>query len=163
MRSIGGVQIVVDDLGRADVQNLLRRHAEGMEASSPAGGCHYLDTKGLRSSEVTVWSAWDDGELLGVGALREIDPTHGEVKSMRTADDHLGRGVGRALLEHIVEIASQRGYERLSLETGSTSAFDPARRLYERFGFDSTGPFAEYEPNDFSRFYTLELVARSGT
>lgn len=151
------MRIVHDDLEGAQTQELLRIHAAGMLATSPEGSCHFLDLAGLRSPDVTVWSIWDGDDLAGLGALREIDPSHGEVKSMRTAESHLGRGVGRAMLEHIVTTARLRGYRRLSLETGSGPAFDAARRLYERYGFEATGPFADYGPDPFSRFYTLRL------
>lgn len=95
--------------------------------------------------------------LAGCGALRELSPTHGEVKSMRTAPRFAGRGIGRQLLEHIAEVATERGYRRLSLETGTTEAFIPAMRLYQSAGFVETGPFGEYVENDFSRFFTVSL------
>lgn len=151
------MQILEDDLSGEEIQALLRAHAEGMMANSPLGACHYLDLTGLQVPEITVWSLWDGDQLAGCGALREIDSTHGEVKSMRTAEEHLGKGVGRRILEHIINTSRVRGYERLSLETGSTDAFAAAIHLYESSGFVSAGPFAGYEPNEFSRFFTLEL------
>ena len=150
-------RIVVDDLSGLDIQELLRLHAEGMVANSPKDACHYLDLSGLRVPEVTVWSVWDGGSLAGCGALREIDRSHGEIKSMRTSPGHLGRGIGRAMLDHIVATAKERSYQRLSLETGAGDAFAAAVHLYEKFGFEHCEAFAGYEDNDFSQFYSLAL------
>jgi putative acetyltransferase len=145
------------DLDSADVQALLAFHFEQMRATSPPDACHVLPLDGLRHPAVTFWSARDDGELVGVGALKALAPDHGEIKSMRTAPAALGRGVGRAILHHIVAEARSRGYRRLSLETGSTEPFAAALRLYESEGFVPCGPFAEYQYTRFTRFLTLEL------
>jgi len=153
------MRIIEDDLTGGAIQTLLQRHAEDMIANSPMDACHYLDLSGLRVPEITVWSIWDGDALAGCGALREIDATHGEVKSIRTADEHLGKGVGRSMLNQIIATARKRAYERLSLETGSTDAFSAAIRLYETAGFEPSGPFAGYEVNEFSRFFTLQLSA----
>jgi putative acetyltransferase len=118
---------------------------------------HALDLAALRRPEITFWTAWDGRTLLGCGALKELDGTHGEVKSMRTASACLRMGVGRAMLEHIVAEARARAYTRLSLETGSMAAFLPARRLYERFGFTYCGPFADYTDDPNSAFMTRTL------
>lgn len=150
-----------DDLSGHEIQDLLQLHAEGMLANSPADACHFLDLGGLRHPLVTVWSIWDDSNLAGCGALREIDADHGEVKSMRTAPQHLGRGVGRRMLSHIVDVARARRYSRLSLETGSSESFAAAVHLYESFGFERCGPFADYADNEFSRFFTLALDDRT--
>ena len=149
--------IVQDDLSGSEIRGLLQLHAEDMLASSPPGTCHFLDIAGLQVPEVTFWSMWDDDDLAGCGALLELDEKHGEVKSMRTADAHRGRGVGRSMLEHIAATATSRGYERLSLETGSGEPFAAATRLYETFGFESCGPFGDYQASAFNRFYTLTL------
>ncbi len=151
------MRIIEDDLNGTEIQELLRLHAEGMLANSPKDACHFLDLTGLSVPSVIVWSIWDAENLAGCGALREIDATHGEVKSMRTAIDHLGRGVGRHLLSHIVANARQRGYQRLSLETGTGDSFAAAVHLYESVGFERCGPFDDYEENDFSQFFTLNL------
>ena len=153
-----GFRIVEDDLRGDAIQELLRLHAAGMLANSPADACHFFDLDALRVPEVTLWSVWDGVELAGCGALHELDPRHGEVKSMRTAPSHLGRGVGRCVLGQIVAVARQRGYERLSLETGRGDAFAAAIRLYERAGFVPCGPFAGYVDHEFSRFFTLDLA-----
>jgi putative acetyltransferase len=128
-----------------------------MRASSPPEACHVLPIDGLRDPALTFWSARDNGQLVGVGALKELEPRHGEVKSMRTAPEHLGRGVGSLILAYIVEEARRRGYERLSLETGSTAEFAAALRLYERDGFKPCGPFGGYPESPFTKFYTMEL------
>ncbi len=149
--------IVEDDLSGSAIIELLRLHAEGMVANSPEGACHFLDLDGLRTSDVTFWSIWHDDALAGCGALRELDSTHGEVKSMRTHPEHLGLGVGRRVLHHVMAAARERNYERLSLETGTGESFAAAIHLYESEGFVATGPFAGYPDNEFSTFMTLEL------
>ncbi len=136
---------------------LLEEHFAGMLASSPAGSCHFLDLSGLRGPDITFWTAWEGDALLGCGALKQLDPEHGEIKSMRTASGHLRRGVAAALLERIMESARTRGYRRLSLETGSGEAFDAAQRLYRLFGFTECPPFADYRPDPFSRFMSRPL------
>jgi putative acetyltransferase len=145
------------DLDSADVLLLLDLHFAAMRASSPPEACHVLPIDGLRDPALTFWSARDNGQLVGVGALKELEPRHGEVKSMRTAPEHLGRGVGSLILAYIVEEARRRGYERLSLETGSTAEFAAALRLYERDGFKPCGPFGGYPESPFTKFYTMEL------
>ena len=145
------------DLDRPDVQALLAFHFKEMRATSPPDACHVLPIDGLRDPAVTFWSAREHGRLLGIGALKELAPGHGEVKSMRTAPDALGRGVGRALLHHIVREAERRGYRRLSLETGSTEPFAAALHLYQREGFIACGPFGDYCDTPFTRFFTREL------
>jgi putative acetyltransferase len=153
----GEMRIVEDDLSGEAIRALLQIHFDGMLANSPPGSCHFLDFDGLRGPEVTFWSIWDDDELAGCGAIKELAPTHGEIKSMRTAEAHLGKHVGSEMLAHIVDVARQRGYQRLSLETGSTDAFAAAIRLYKRFDFVACEPFGDYKPDPFSRFFTLVL------
>ena len=116
-----------------------------------------LDLSGLRDPAVTLWAVWDGDALLGMGALKQLDAAHGEIKSMRTAPGQLRRGVAGMMLDHLLAAARGRGYRRISLETGSTEAFAPARALYERAGFTQTGPFADYTDTGFSRYYTLAL------
>lgn len=148
-----------DDLRGPEIRALLEEHLRDMRAISPPESVHALDLDGLRRPEVTFWTAWDGGELLGCGALRELDRTHGEIKSMRTAAAHRRKGVAAAMLRHLLAEAARRGYRRLSLETGSMAAFEPARRLYASFGFVPCGPFADYGPDPNSAFLTLELPA----
>ncbi|MFL6733896.1 MAG: GNAT family N-acetyltransferase [Sphingomicrobium sp.] len=145
------------DLDSSDVRALLDLHFAAMRASSPPENCHVLPIDGLRDPALTFWAAREDRRLVGIGALKELEPDHGEVKSMRTAPEHLGRGVGGRFLAHIMSQARERGYKRLSLETGSTSEFAGALRLYEREGFQSCGPFAGYPESEFTRFFTREL------
>ena len=145
------------DLDSADVQALLAYHFQQMRETSLPEACHVLPIDGLRDPAVTFWSARDEGELVGVGALKELALDHGEIKSMRTASPALGRGVGRAILHQIVAEARSRGYQRLSLETGSTEPFAAALRLYESEGFVPCGPFGDYVDTPFTRFFTREL------
>lgn len=137
---------------------LLQEHLRSMFEISPPESVHALDPDGLKHPSITFWSAWDGDTLLGCGALKELDPTHGEIKSMRTAAAHRGKGVAKAMLRHILDEAARRGYARISLETGSMAAFEPARRLYARFGFDECGPFADYAPDPNSTFMTRTLA-----
>lgn len=145
-------------LDEPQVIALLRLHMQGMLANSPAESVHALDLSGLRRADVSFYAAWDGDDLLGVGALKQIDATHGEIKSMRTAPAHLRRGAAAALLEHILRVARERGYARLSLETGSGEPFEAAHALYRRHGFTDCAAFGEYPEGDpFSRFMTLAL------
>lgn len=151
------MKIIRDDLAGDAVAALLSEHMTGMRQHSPPESVHALDLAGLSSPDITFWTAWDDGQLLGCGALRELDAQHGEIKSLRTAQAHLGKGVASAILSHLVQEAGRRAYRRLSLETGSGPAFDAAHRLYLKFGFSYCGPFGSYRDDPFSRFMTLEL------
>ena len=151
------MRIERDDLTRPAVRALLGEHLADMHEISPRESVHALDLAGLRSPDVTFWTVWEGEALLGCGALKELTPQHGEIKSMRTPAALRGKGAGRAVLAHIVSEARRRGYLRLSLETGSHPAFDPARRLYERFGFTRCGPFAGYAVDPFAVFMTLDL------
>ena len=123
---------------------MLQEHLKTVALHSPPESVHALDLEALRAPEVTFWSVWQDSKLVGCGALKELAATHGEIKSMRTASSHLRKGVGAALLKHMLSVARRRAYRRVSLETGSMKAFAPARALYARFGFELCGPFAEY-------------------
>jgi putative acetyltransferase len=149
------MHITPDDLSGTEIRALLETHFAGMLASSPKDSCHFLDFEGLKGPGVTFWSVWDDDALMGCGALKELDPTHGEIKSMRTHAEHLRRGAGAAMLEQIIVTAKARGYRRLSLETGSTPDFDAAHGLYLRYGFAYCPPFADYVEDPFSRYMTL--------
>jgi len=150
----GDWRIVEDDLSGAAIRALLEQHFAGMLANSPAGSCHFLDFDGLRAGNVTFWSIHDGNTLAGCGALKQLDAAHGEIKSMRTADAFLRRGVAARMLDHIIDEARRRGLARLSLETGSGAAFEPAIALYRRYGFDDCAPFADYKPDPFSHFMT---------
>mgnify|MGYP002780305610 CR=1 FL=1 len=151
------MHIIEDDLTGPEIRALLETHFAGMLANSPKDSCHFLDFEGLKGPGVTFWSVWDDAALMGCGALKQHDDVLGEIKSMRTHEDHLRKGAGAAMLEHIIATARARGLRRLSLETGSGPAFDPAHALYLRYGFMYCGPFADYREDPFSRFMTLAL------
>jgi putative acetyltransferase len=140
------------------VKALLTRHLEGMHANSPPGHVFALDWSGLQQPEISFYALWEGEDLLGVGALKELEPGAGEIKSMRTADAHLRKGVGAAILDHIIAEALRRGYKRLSLETGSGAAFEPALELYRKYGFIEGGAFDGYKKSPFNQFLHLDLV-----
>lgn len=144
----------MDDLNGLQVKALIAEHLQGMAADSPPESIHALNLDGLKKPEITFWCAWEGDDLLGCGAIKELDPEHAELKSMRTASAHLRKGVGRKILAHIIEVATDRGYKRISLETGSMDSFIPARKLYEDFGFEYCEPFADYILDPNSTFMT---------
>ena len=151
------MEIRVDDLRSPAVIQLLREHLHSMTLHSPPESIHALDLAGLRKPEITFWSVWQNSELMGCGAIKELDASHGEIKSMRTVSAHLRKGVAARLMRHILDEAMRRTYRRLSLETGSMEAFAPARSLYASFGFRYCGPFADYVEDPYSVFMTREL------
>jgi putative acetyltransferase len=151
------VRIIEDDLSSAEVVALLDQHLQGMADHSPPESVHALDLQALSAPDVTFWTAWDETELCGCGALKELDARHGEIKSMRTVSAHLRKGVASAILRHIIDVARGRSYSRLSLETGSGATYAPAHSLYEKFGFVYCAPFGDYGEDPFSTFMTLEL------
>ena len=151
------VEIDLDDPARPDVTALLEEHLADMHATSPPTSVHALDVTALTAPGVTLWTARSNGSLLGCGALKELDATHGELKSMRTTAAARGTGVGRAMLQHLLAAARERGYARLSLETGTQEYFLPARTLYAAHGFVSCGPFADYAEDPYSAYFTLAL------
>jgi putative acetyltransferase len=154
----GNVMLIrIDDLGGPEVRALLEDHLRNMYELSPSESVHALDLVELRKPEITFWTAWSQSELLGCGALKALDPGHGEIKSMRTADTRRRQGVARAMLTHIVSEARSRSYARLSLETGSMESFAPARQLYEAFGFTYCAPFGDYTEDPNSVFMTRTL------
>ncbi len=151
------MEIKTDDLGGAEIKALLQRHMDEMVATTPPGSCHYLDLNGLRAPEVTLWSLWEKGNLLGCGALQQLDTRHGEIKSMHVHSDHRGKGIAEIMLKHILQIAHQHSYTRLSLETGTTPAFVPARRLYEKYGFEECQAFGDYKSGSNNIYMTILL------
>ena len=152
------MHIELDDLSRPAVHELLREHLANMHELTPADRVFALDLSKLRQPDITFWTVWDDAVLLGCGALKELTPRHGEVKSMRTPARLRRRGAGRAVLMRIIETARERGYDRLSLETGSHPDFGAAHQLYRSVGFEACGPFGPYEADPYSVFMTLKLV-----
>ena len=155
--SVSVLKIEVDDLSRAAVRRLVGEHLTDMFAESPIESVHALDLDALRKPDVTFWTAWSGSELLACGALKELNPSEGELKTMRTAAVARGQGVGAAMLAHLLHEATARGYRRVSLETGTQPYFAAARRLYARHGFVECGPFAGYVEDPFSTFMTREL------
>jgi len=151
------INIKIDDLSGSEIYELLQERLQSLALHSPPESVHALDIEALRKPEITFWSVWENGEIVGCGALKELDSQHAEIKSMRTSLLHLRKGVAKNLLNHILEEAKRRGYSRLSLETGSMEAFEPARKLYANFGFTYCEPFADYVEDPYSVFMTREL------
>ena len=153
------MEIKVDDLEGGEVIALLEEHLADMYATSPPESVHALDVHALKAPDITFFSGWDnDGRLMGCVALKELSSDHGEIKSMRTAQHARKLGVATQLLQHLLHVSMQRGYQTISLETGSQDYFQPARNLYEKFGFSYCGPFANYQPDPNSKFMTLALA-----
>lgn len=148
-----------DTLEGPEIRALLGEHLAEMHRVSPPGSVHALDLDGLRDGAVTCWTAWHDGTLVGCGALKELDATHGEIKSMRVPEAERGKGYGALILLHLLAEARRRGYRRVSLETGSQPHFEPARQLYRQHGFVECGPFAGYHDDPHSAFFTRVIDA----
>jgi len=157
MQGTQQMEIRIDDLSGPEVHALLEEHLQNMFQITPPESVHALDIDALRQPGVTFWTAWSDGQLLGCCALKELSSTHGEVKSMRTSMNHRRKGVGRAILMHIIAESRKRSYTRLSLETGAMKEFEPARQLYSSFGFTFCLPFADYTEDRNSVFMSLAL------
>lgn len=153
----GGFEIRQDDLSHAQTRQLLTLHLQGMHETSPPGHVFALDLSGLQRADVTVWTAWAGDRIAAIGALKMLGGDTAEIKSMRTHPDFLRQGVARMLLEHIVTTARSRGVRRLSLETGSGPAFEPALALYRRYGFANGPAFSDYVASDFNQFLHLDL------
>ena len=151
------MEIREDDVQGAAILSLLREHVESAAEHSPPESVHALDSEGLRAPNITFWTGWEEDELLGCVALKELEQDHGEIKSMRTVTRHQRKGVASQLLEHIIKEAERRSYSQLSLETGSMDAFQAARTLYSRYGFEYCGPFADYVLDPYSVFMTRRL------
>jgi putative acetyltransferase len=151
--------IAPDDPRSEDVRLLIARHLAFARSVTPPEDVHALDLDGLVEPGLSFFSYRADGELLAIGALKHLDDEHAEVKSMHTAEAARGRGIGRAMLDHLLVVARERGYRRVSLETGAMDAFIPARALYRCAGFEPTGPFGDYGPSPNSAYMTLELRA----
>jgi len=152
------MKIRIDNLRGPEIRALLEEHLQSMTLYSPPESIHALDLDALRKPEITFWTAWEGDELLGCGALKQLDAAHAELKSMRTARPHLRKGVAQGLLAHILAEARRRKFQRISLETGSHAAFQPAQQLYLRNGFQYCGPFAQYVLDPYSVFMTLDLA-----
>lgn len=153
----GALRFIEDDLTGPEIAALLRLHLDEMHQWSPPESVHAMPIERLRAPDVTFWSVWAGADLAGCGALKQLDAGHGELKSMRAHPDFRGKGVGKAILHHLLAEARARGYSRVSLETGRPEPFLPARRLYESHGFVECPPFADYVLDDFSICMTREL------
>ncbi len=151
------MEIREDDLTGEEIADFLRDHLDEMFEITPAESVHALDLDALRSPDITFWSAREGDELVGCAALKELDPRTGEIKSMRTARARRGSGVASKILEHIIDEAKRRAYDRLNLETGAMPEFAPARALYTRYGFEPRGPFADYTDDPNSVYMTKKL------
>ncbi|KUP07474.1 acetyltransferase [Bacillus coahuilensis m2-6] len=151
------MEIKKDLLHDIRVIELIEVHLQGMADHSPPESIHALNTEELKQPDITFWTAWDGDELLGCGALKEINEKHGEIKAMRTVSKHVRKGVAKNIVAHILHVSKNRGYERISLETGSTEAFHAARELYKHYGFQMCGPFSDYKEDPNSVFMTREL------
>lgn len=151
------MEIVIDDLAGPQIASFLQEHVREMLSVTPVESKHALDLDALRQPEITFWSVLDGGAVVGCGAIKRLDPVHAEVKSMRTSSARKRSGIASLLLGHIITEARAMGFTRLSLETGSAGFFAPARRLYEKFGFEYCGPFAGYRPDPNSVFLTRTL------
>ena len=151
------MDIRLDDVTGPEIAALLQEHLRDMHRVSPPESVHALDLESLRQPGITLWTVWDGGRLAGCGALKALDPQHGEIKSMRTASAYRRKGVAKQMLQHLLDEAKQRGYTRVSLETGSMDFFLPARALYASFGFEYCSPFADYMEDPNSVFMTKEL------
>jgi putative acetyltransferase len=151
------MRIQIDDLRGPEVAALLAEHLQCMAATSPPESRHALDLERLRAPGVTFWTVWNGTELAGCGALKELDPTHGEIKSMRTAEKYLRKGAATIVLREIIAEAQRRAYRRLSLETGAMPYFAPAHALYTKFGFTRCAPFGDYVEDPNSLFFSMTV------
>lgn len=158
-----GWRIVPGDLDDARIIDLLRTHVAAATADMPRESCHALDVAGLQRPEICFWAIWEDGHLLGVGALKALGGGQGELKSMHVAAAARGRGIGAAMVRHLVALARSHGLHTLNIETGAIPYFLPARRLYARHGFVECGAFEGYRPDPNSVFLTLDLAAAPAT
>lgn len=151
------MEIKIDNLANPKVQKLLRDHHQDMTSVSPPESTHTLDITELKNPDATFWSAWEENELVGCGALKKLSTETAEIKSMRTSEASREKGVGSAILKHIIEVAKDQGYRSIYLETGSMTFFEPARKLYRKYGFDNCKPFAAYSEDPNSVFMRKAL------
>lgn len=152
------MKIKTGGLDNPQVIELLQTHHDDMLKHSPVESVHALDLSGLKLPSITFWSAWIEDKIAGCGAIKELDFTHGEIKSMRTSSDFTRQGVAAALLKHMVAEAKSRNYHKLSLETGTSPAFLPAQNLYQHFDFKPCAPFADYQLDPYSMFMSRSLT-----
>ena len=151
------MDIRIDNLSGPEIEQLLTEHLADMFAASPPECVFALDLNGLKKPNITFWTVWEDSQLLGCGALKTLDETHAEIKSMRTTSAARNKGVASTLLRHIIDAAKQKGLNKISLETGSQDFFAPARKLYTKHNFTECGPFSDYKLDPYSVFMTRSL------
>jgi putative acetyltransferase len=151
------MEIKIDDLAGAEIAEFLEEHITEMKSVSPPESKHALDLAGLRKPEIIFWTVWDDGHLIGCGAIKALDVDHAEIKSMRITASRRGQGLASMLLQYILSEAQRRGYQQISLETGSMPFFEPARNLYAKYGFEKCAPFSTYREDPNSVFMTRKL------
>ena len=155
------MEIRVDDLSGREIADFLEDHIADMKSISSPQSKHALDLEGLKKPEITFWTIWEQDQLIGCGALNELSSDHGEIKSMRTSANFRGKGVASKMLRHNISVSNQRGYQRLSLETGSMDYFKPAHELYKKYGFKVCAPFAGYREDPNSIFMSIKLQIES--
>ena len=151
------MKVRLDDLKSAEVIELLQQHLLAMQEQTPPESVHALDISAYQSPDIKLWTAWSDDQLLGCGALKDLGDSHGEIKSMRTKNAYLRRGVADAILDEIIAHAKKSGMQQLSLETGATKHFHAAQAFYRRRGFEESAPFGSYQSDAHSLFLTMML------
>ena len=151
MKSIEG------NFDNLEVNDLLKKHFIELRSVSPAGSTHVLDIDGLKDPSIKFWSLWENNKLIGCGALKFLEKNHGEFKSIRVADEFRKKGIGERIIKHLIEEAKKLEISKLSIETGAGEFFAPARKLFNKFGFKKSEPFAHYKVDPNSCYYTLDL------
>ena len=151
------MKVIENNFDNAEVNHLLTKHFIELRSVSPDDSCHVLDIKGLKDSSIKFWSFWDNNQLIGCAALKFLDYEHGEFKSIRVEDNSRGKGVGKKIISHLIEVAKNEGIKRLSIETGAGDFFKSARKLFKKFGFKTCRPFADYKEDPNSCYFDLEI------
>ena len=151
------MKVIENNFDNAEVNHLLTKHFIKLRSVSPDDSCHVLDIKGLKDSSIKFWSFWDNNQLIGCAALKFLDDEHGEFKSIRVEDNSRGKGFGKKIISHLIEVAKNEGIKRLSIETGAGDFFKSARKLFKKFGFKTCRPFADYKEDPNSCYFDLEI------
>ena len=151
------MKVIENNFDNAEVNHLLTKHFIELRSVSPDDSCHVLDIKGLKDSSIKFWSFWDNNQLIGCAALKFLDDEHGEFKSIRVEDNSRGKGFGKKIISHLIEVAKNEGIKKLSIETGAGDFFKSARKLFKKFGFKNCRPFADYKEDPNSCYFDLEI------
>ena len=151
------MKVIENNFDNAEVNHLLTKHFIELRSVSPDDSCHVLDIKGLKDSSIKFWSFWDNNQLIGCAALKFLNDEHGEFKSIRVEDNSRGKGVGKKIISHLIEVAKNEGIKKLSIETGAGDFFKSARKLFKKFGFKTCRPFADYKEDPNSCYFDLEI------